>query len=301
MKDIKIESICGKKVYIFEDHATALIPWAECRQQLDRAPKLFTLDFHTDVMAAFNAYECLQEFGEFGAPSGETADQLCAAIDYRDDGSVERAVEKLRNDEQIDAAIKAGIIDYAFVVSYDGRGLRASNAKPQKRFRIDAGEKQPNDMITLTLTEIEDPPNEASNNTTPEIPDDKMVVIDWEEGFEYPSIQITDDDTRRHSNLAIESEYLNAKLKVADEICRAIGQPDFINGKYILDIDLDYFRTEKSIAPENTQTFYELIRNAEIITVALEPKFVALERLSGEKITSNFLLSCLLEHIRKGA
>lgn len=137
MKDIKVESVCGKRVYIFEDHATALIPWAECRRQFDRAPNLFTLEFHTDIMIAFNAYECLYDFDNPGAPSGETAEQMCAAIDFRDAGSVERAVEKLRNDEQIDAAI----IDYAFVVSYDGRGVRASDAQPRKRLRVEAGEK----------------------------------------------------------------------------------------------------------------------------------------------------------------
>lgn len=152
-------------------------------------------------------------------------------------------------------------------------------------------------MITLTLTEIEDSPDESSKNKTPEIPDDKMIIIDWEEGFEYPSVEISEEDTRRHSDLAIESEYLEAKLKVADEICRALGQLDFMKGKYILDIDLDYFRTEKSITPKDARTFYELIRNAEIITVALEPNFVALERLSGETITSDFLLLRLLEHI----
>lgn len=299
MKEITVQSICGKNIYIFEDHATALIPWAEYRRHLDYAPNLFTLDFHTDTITAFNFYQCQQEFDNPNLIPGENSARLCAAIDFRDAVSIERAVEDLRNDEQIDTAIKAGILDYAFVVSYYGHGMTDSDAAPQKRFNVDMSEKQSDGMITLTCTEIEDSPDETVENTDLKIPDDKMIIIDCELGFEYQNINISEEEIRQHSDLAIESEYLNAKLKVVNEICRAIGQPDFMKGNYILDIDLDYFRTERSVAPKDTQTFYELIRNAQVITIAMEPYFVVQERLNGETITSDFLLPRLLEHIRK--
>ncbi|MBD3557534.1 UPF0489 family protein [Planktothrix sp. FACHB-1355] len=299
MKDIKIQSVCGKNVYIFEDHATALIPWAACRRKLEGAPNLITLDFHTDVMTAFNAHECSWKFDNPNKPSGETAEYLCSEIDYRDPVSVERAVEKLRNDEQIDAAIKAGIIDYAFVISYDGRNRSdLIESAPRKRYEVERGEMQPNGMITLRLKEVDEPIEEHVADAASDVPEDKIFIIDWEVGFKYPKVEITEEDTRRHSDLAIESDYLKAKLEVADRMCRSVGQTNICTEKYILDIDLDYFRTAKAIEPADTRTFYELIRNAEAITIALEPKFVALERLTGEDITSDFLLLRLLNHIK---
>lgn len=75
----------------------------------------------------------------------------------------------------------------------------------------------------------------------------------------------------------------------------------FPAGGYILDVDLDYFQTRKSIEPEDARTFYRLIRESGIITVALEPACVESGRLEGETITSDFLLARLLEHIEKAA
>jgi hypothetical protein len=126
----------------------------------------------------------------------------------------------------------------------------------------------------------------------------KNLTVSWETGFKYPNVEITEEETRRHRDLAIESEYLDAKLDVANEMCRSVDQTSIWERKYILDIDLDYFTTEKSIAPNDARTFHKLIRNAEAITVALEPTYVLAERINGETITSEFLLSRFLEHLR---
>ena len=68
--------------------------------------------------------------------------------------------------------------------------------------------------------------------------------------------------------------------------------------KYILDIDLDYFRTERAVHPTDTKTFYNLIRNAEAITIATEPEFIGYEKLPGENISSATLLPQIMNHIR---
>ncbi len=39
---------------------------------------------------------------------------------------------------------------------------------------------------------------------------------------------------------------------------------------YILDIELEYFRSEKAIDPADPATFYRLLRNAVAVTIATE-------------------------------
>ncbi len=66
---------------------------------------------------------------------------------------------------------------------------------------------------------------------------------------------------------------------------------------YILDVDLDYFRSAKAIAPDRATVFHRLIRGARIITVAEEPGCVGMLRLKGEWIGASELLSALNRHI----
>lgn len=66
---------------------------------------------------------------------------------------------------------------------------------------------------------------------------------------------------------------------------------------YILDVDLDYFRSAKAIAPQHASVFHRLIRGARIITVAEEPGCVGMLRLKGESIGASDLLSALYQHI----
>lgn len=71
------------------------------------------------------------------------------------------------------------------------------------------------------------------------------------------------------------------------------------DNKYILDIDLDYFHTRKSINPATSAIFYNLIRNSLAVTIAKECSCVELCRLKGETIDCAYLLDKLLKHIKK--
>ena len=88
-------------------------------------------------------------------------------------------------------------------------------------------------------------------------------------------------------------------MEVIDRMCLSCGQKNFWERDYILDIDLDYFRTEKSARPADTRSFYKLIRNAKAITIATEPDFVGYEKLGGENISSETLLPKIMCHIRR--
>ena len=119
------KTISGKDIYIFEDHSTALLAWAEYRKGQNVAPYLVTLDHHTDTREAFTSYLSLR-IDQFSMSTEERletfeeqAKALAAKIDFRSVSTVEDAVAILKHDEHIDAAIRSGIIKCAFVICYD--------------------------------------------------------------------------------------------------------------------------------------------------------------------------------------
>lgn len=66
---------------------------------------------------------------------------------------------------------------------------------------------------------------------------------------------------------------------------------------YILDVDLDFFSTESSIKPTDASLWHALIRNASLITVALEPGCVRSCRQPDERITASSLFTELRRHV----
>lgn len=99
-----------------------------------------------------------------------------------------------------------------------------------------------------------------------------------------------DECSKINYDRCIESNELNRRTKYIFELGKE---------NYILDIDLDFFHTKKSIHPDDTQSFYELINNASIITIASEPKYVKSLKVKGENIDSKYLLEEMLKHIEK--
>jgi hypothetical protein len=64
--------------------------------------------------------------------------------------------------------------------------------------------------------------------------------------------------------------------------------------KFVLDIDLDYFHTLQGARPRNPASFRRLIRNAALITVALEATCVRAEPLLDKGMSAKRLLTYLL-------
>jgi hypothetical protein len=50
-----------KRVYVTESHHHVLHAWAELRCSLDKAPRLFTLDYHTDTRPTFVGFGTANE------------------------------------------------------------------------------------------------------------------------------------------------------------------------------------------------------------------------------------------------
>ncbi|WP_321942718.1 peptide arginase family protein [Burkholderia cenocepacia] len=96
----------------------------------------------------------------------------------------------------------------------------------------------------------------------------------------------------------LESMYLDHVLASLDSMAQGGGAPAVTAQPYILDIDLDYFHSEKAIEPDDPETFYRLAQNALAITIATEPGCVKALRWPGSKITGKTLLARMEQHLR---
>ena len=111
-----------------------------------------------------------------------------------------------------------------------------------------------------------------------------------------PAIRIVHDpppDERletlaRYYARALETEFLSANLE------RAPLPPDL---PFILDIDLDYFKGEKSVHPEDSSLFRELIRKSAVITIARERDWVRLLNMDYGKTPVSVFEETLLRMI----
>ena len=277
-------TIAGKNVSIVPSHEQALVAWADTRRRLDHAPLLLSFDHHTDTHRAFCCFAVNTLDDDDRERMEALIGDLVAEVDFRRPETVLRAVEKLRHDEQIDAAIRCNIVDVAFILTYQGSGTPS-------REQISYHQDWP-----LALLE---------NRTYPErpftydIPRNRVFEIDTG-CYAGCRKQTHDDDCIRPlSDQAIESRYLQGRMTVADEMCRSAGLGTLIENPYILDVDLDYLRTAKSVVPKNASLFYRLIRQAIAITIATSPSCVEICRLPGEEVTADYLLSKVEQHIAR--
>lgn len=80
-------------------------------------------------------------------------------------------------------------------------------------------------------------------------------------------------------------------------MAKSVGIEDIRLSPFILDIDLDYFRTIAALSPQDPTIFYELVNKAVAITIATEPSFVERLKLDSQ-LTSSYALQKVIEHIK---
>lgn len=115
------------------------------------------------------------------------------------------------------------------------------------------------------------------------------------EGYE----EYGDMQARLHADVAIEASHLSECLSYGDEMIVALGHGEgILKSNFILDIDLDYFRTCQALNPSDASKFYELVRSAYAITIATEPSFVESCRFD-DSVAADSSLEILLDHIQK--
>src|SRR5262245_6019968 len=262
--------IKGKPVYIFESHNVALTAWDEIKTNHQSELILITLDYHTDDRPAFKGYARNAVTGETNRPDdfrskvAALIDQRLAEFDRRDGDTIQKAVADLRNDEKIDADIRFGIFSFAFSINQ----MRSTHSIEEEAY-FDAREFN-------IFAERPTPPFTYS------VPPNKIFTIreDCEIGCEKDTHD--DDCCRKHSDQSIESVMLDQLVSKANSMAASAEIEDIKSIPYVLDIDLDYFRTIKSLTPDDPSAFHDLIRRAVAITIATEPDYVHDLRLDRE-------------------
>ena len=108
---------------VVEHHHEVLPHWAAFRRTQQSAPRLLTLDHHTDTSRPFRRHLRRQARAQRQALSvemeQELSRQLVSQLDYTDPLTIEAAMETLGNDEHVVAAIGADIIQSAFVIAHN--------------------------------------------------------------------------------------------------------------------------------------------------------------------------------------
>ncbi len=267
-----------KKIYIFENHNEAIIPWNNFKSL--NKPALLTFDYHTDTHLALLRYNAnrLNNYNDYQLIKQETNKILSIKPI-----NILEMVKILHNDEHIDFAIRANIISHAYVCST----MTSINTIKSEETKL--WEKDNNDYIKI-LTNTQSP---KPIEHTFKMPENKIIELD-KEHFNILGI----DSEKEQADLAIDDTNLKYRILKIEEISKSIfGNKYNFFDNFILDIDLDYFNTLNSIYPENIQYFYFLIQKAKFITIAKESFFVKKCSLEQNKITVEIILNRIIDHI----
>lgn len=258
------KTVVGKSIFTVASHHHVLGAWAEIRQRVNEPPNLITLDQHTDAHEPFLGHV----YAQFQDSKHEQEDEesarlaLVRNINFRDASSVEDAIGRLRNDEHIQAATLSGILNVAYIVSFEGR---ATESEDEKEYDL----KYPyfTRVIKADVPPLPPRPHRYS------LPESRIFVLPPECWVGCMVRPHNDECHYKVSCRILESDYLQRQLGWAEEMANSIGLSSLLDKPYILDIDLDFFHTHKSLVPDDPTVFHQLIRNALAITIATEPEW----------------------------
>lgn len=251
--------VSGKRVWICEQHNYVLEAWAALRQEAGHPLHLISFDYHTDTLPAF-------EYKSFAALKQELG---------RPPSHDEHTALRARWLAEVDFADSASVRSATTRIRYDEHIDAARRGGVLAAIDIILGCRDPGnrpDFATLWL------PRETCSH-----------------------VQV--GKTPPQHDAACERALVDALLEdthlgpIVAGIEAAHGKLDALD--YVLDIDLDYFRSARSASPATSAMFSRLVRHARAITIAREAACVGLLRLKGESIIADDLQAAVLSLIAR--
>ncbi len=318
-KDFLLEHINNKPVYIFEDHATAVIPWLMIKERIRSVPHLITLDHHTDTMQAFRFYygtqmqqarNCEQKGCEIESEISLLVAKLKELAEVYSYDQMEPLLKDLRNDEHIDLSIKLGILSYSITLPSSNMITSPTESNLLKEYRqkqteYDRSTKEAFnsghlDKLKTLIAPSYPHEDDLSYIKTYSMPTDKMFIV--EPNIKCDGLSSAEEDScvHKYNSNVIDDCFLCNQIGLASNMTITTTGKVVTEEPYILDIDLDYFHNTKSINPRNYECFYALIRHAQAITIAKESACVLMGKEEAENecsFNSDFLLNELKKHI----
>lgn len=257
-------NIKTKKVFISETHNFSICAWGKTRRILPQAPILVSFDRHTDVYSPFlraSLVNCKID--------AKLQKSLMSKLDYNSDKSLVESAQILYHDEQIRTAIATNVISKAIIICYaNSENLIYQN---DKHFHPKEGRSYESGTIFI-------PKHGCYVGCNLETQQDECIIP--------------------HFNDAIDSKYLEKKFLILSQWLPKLVNNKQVNSPFILDIDLDYFHTLKSIKPQSSSFFYNLIRKCEAVTITKEEKCVMESTKYDSTISVELLLEKMIEHIK---
>ena len=279
-----------KSIYVGEKHHYLLEAW---RKIGNSECILFSIDHHHDSIPAFRKYahKLAIERGH-PIPPFDIVDSIRKdLISKIKEFPIEFVIANLNYDEQVDAAIKLSFFKYAFVVNLMNKCDRPRSVQ---------FENYKNDIhnCRLQLSGENNIPFPERPYTYPD-PEDNIFNIGTPCYVGCEKTPHDDDCIKPTYDQCIEDIFLNHKLSVMNEMKPEYVYDSKINVPYVLDIDLDYFHTMKSINPDSISVFYNLIARSEMITIAKECSCVNELKYDNEEINCDIVYNKVMEHIYK--
>lgn len=247
-----------KTIYIVQSHNEVLEAWEQ-----HPGCNVFSLDYHTDTREAFHNYSYWRTDSEIKA--GRCRDpekrilelkeeKLSAYLDRKT--NIGQINENLKHDEHLDFAVAADLVNLVFVLSTS----RNENSSNGNVYLCHKGSYEGQRIMEYSPLCI--------SSCSKKIHDDSCAVL--------------------RADHVLESPFLGEAIRRAESLSRTFFDD------FILDIDCDYFNTERSLFPDNTERILMLMERARIITIALEPECVAICRCENSQLTSEVILRRLL-------